>query len=374
MKFSQWINKRLLIALILLFVGAARQIAHERSIPVLRPGLHLYAYVANTRESSVTVVDLVALAARGQIVVGPSPSGIRAHPRRDEVWGVSTDAGMAWIIDVRRNAVVAQIPVGAAPFALEFSPDGRRAYVAASGAGTVSAIDCALRSIVARARIAGRPWLVRATPDGKMLLVSRRGNNSLALLDSATLAPLGDVPVSAEPESIAVLPDSTKAFIASGGANWVSAVDLRRKALLVNLQVSGRPRDLILSADGGELYVLTESNGLDVIDTWRNETGDHVVIGSSPAQGAFSAERGILYITDTAAGRVAPVYVAVRRVEHPISVGQRPLAARLTPEDNLLLVVNEGSNNLAVIRTRTNSLMTLIPVGLRPRDVAVKIF
>jgi len=26
------------------------------------------------------------------------------------------------------------------------------------------------------------------------------------------------------------------------------------------------------------------------------------------------------------------------------------------------------------VRTRTNSLLTLVPVGLRPRDVAVKMF
>ena len=90
MKIPQWINKRLLFALILIFAGASRQIARERSIPVLRPGLHLYAYVANTRESNISVVDLVALASRGQIAVGPSPSGIQAHPLRDEVWGVST--------------------------------------------------------------------------------------------------------------------------------------------------------------------------------------------------------------------------------------------------------------------------------------------
>ncbi len=48
--------------------------------------------------------------------------------------------------------------------------------------------------------------------------------------------------------------------------------------------------------------------------------------------------------------------------------------AALTPEGNLLLVVNEGSNDLAIVRTRTNSMLTLVAVGQRPRDVAVKMF
>jgi len=61
-------------------------------------------------------------------------------------------------------------------------------------------------------------------------------------------------------------------------------------------------------------------------------------------------------------------------VLRPISVGQGPVAAAISPEGNLLLVVNEDSNDLAIVRMRTNSLMTLVPVGLRPRDVAVKMF
>jgi YVTN family beta-propeller protein len=40
----------------------------------------------------------------------------------------------------------------------------------------------------------------------------------------------------------------------------------------------------------------------------------------------------------------------------------------------LLLVVNEDSDDLAVIRTRTRSLITLVPVGPHPTDLAVKVF
>jgi YVTN family beta-propeller protein len=88
----------------------------------------------------------------------------------------------------------------------------------------------------------------------------------------------------------------------------------------------------------------------------------------------LSNDGTVLYVTDTTSGRVAPVELNHRQVQRPISVGQRPLAAAITPEGNLLLVVNEGSSDLAIVRTRTNSLLTLVPVGLRPRDVAVKMF
>jgi len=47
---------------------------------------------------------------------------------------------------------------------------------------------------------------------------------------------------------------------------------------------------------------------------------------------------------------------------------------RFDPNENLLLVVSAGSGDLAVIRVRTNSLVTMIPVGDHPQDLVVKLF
>jgi YVTN family beta-propeller protein len=41
---------------------------------------------------------------------------------------------------------------------------------------------------------------------------------------------------------------------------------------------------------------------------------------------------------------------------------------------SMLLALDEASGDLAVIRTRTDSLITLIPVGAAPERVALKTF
>jgi YVTN family beta-propeller protein len=46
----------------------------------------------------------------------------------------------------------------------------------------------------------------------------------------------------------------------------------------------------------------------------------------------------------------------------------------LTPGGDMLLVVDATSGDLAVIRAKTGSLITLIPIGSHPRDLAVKLF
>jgi len=47
---------------------------------------------------------------------------------------------------------------------------------------------------------------------------------------------------------------------------------------------------------------------------------------------------------------------------------------RFDPDERLLIAVNQASGDVAVIRVVTNSLLTMIPVGDRPQDLAIKMF
>jgi YVTN family beta-propeller protein len=68
-----------------------------------------------------------------------------------------------------------------------------------------------------------------------------------------------------------------------------------------------------------------------------------------------------------------------RRLGRPINVGAEPAVMRFDPSESgakatMLLVVNESSGDLAIIRTRTDSLLTMIPIGTHPQRLAVKLF
>jgi YVTN family beta-propeller protein len=185
----------------------------------------------------------------------------------------------------------------------------------------------------------------------------------------------------AEPEDVVVLPDSSIAFVLGRTERRISAVDLRRGVLITNLELAGKPTEMLLKPDGGELYVISpEAHGLQVINTWTHEVGDYLVLGSAPTRGVLSSDGSLLYVSDTAAGRVTPVDMPNRRIIRdpgkgfPVPAGDAPAALSFDPAENLLLVVSQGSNDLAVIRVRTNFLLTMIPVGDHPQDLAVKLF
>jgi YVTN family beta-propeller protein len=373
-------NFRIYFLLAALAVAGLVVLLREHRPSFLRPGLRLYAYVT-TADGNVTVVDLVKLKAFSRLYAGPGLSGMREHPTRAEIYGVSSTGGYVWVLNTRANQITSRIPVGPLPYAVDFSADGKWLYTTTSGNDSLLAIDLQRHAIVALARTGRGPVLARVTPDGKTILVVNHGDGSLGIHDAATLALRGSVPVVPQPDDVAILPDTSVAFVLSRSERRISVVDLRRGVLVSNLELAGKPTDMLLKPDGGELYVISpEAHGLQAINTGTHEVGDYMVLGSAPTRGVLSADASLLYVSDTAAGRVTPVDIYNRRIIRdpgkgfPVPAGDSPMALRFDPNETLLLVVSQGSGDLAVIRVRTNFLVTMIPVGEHPQELAVKLF
>ena len=363
----------------ILFVAAIIVIAREHRPSFLRPGLRLYAYVS-TADNAVSVVDLVKLATVAHVPVGGAISAMREHPTRAEVWGVSPTGGFVWILDSRTSQILARIPVGPLPYSMDFSQDGRRLYVPVSGNNRLAVIDCGTRQVLMQGATGTQPVAARVSPDGKLVLVVNKQDATVGIYDSATLQIRSTVSVISDPEDATILDDNSAAFILSRTQKRLSVIDLRKGMLLTNLELAGIPSQMILKPDGGELYVLSpESHGLQAINTWTHEVGDYVVLGSAPTRGALLADTGELYVSDAASGSITPVDVNYRRVSRPIPAGQNPGALRFDPGDKarLLLVVSQASGDLSIIRItsdRAGGLLTMIPVGEQPRELAVKLF
>jgi YVTN family beta-propeller protein len=263
---------------------------------------------------------------------------------------------------------------------MDFSPNGNRAYVPASGSNFLTAIDCDSRRVIAHSATGAQPVAARVSPDGKLVLVLNRKDSTVGIYDAATLQLKNTVGVIPDPEDAAILLDNSAAFILRRTQKRLSVIDLRKGQLLTNLELAGIPSQMILKPDGGELFVLSpESHGLQVINTWTHEVGDYTALGSAPTRGVLLADSGVLYVSDAASGSVTPVDVNFRRASRPIPAGQTPGALRFDPghKARLLLVVSQASGDLSVIRItsdRASGLLTMIPVGDQPRELAVKLF
>ena len=344
----------------------------------LRPDLHLNAYVA-TSDGSLTVVDLASLRVINRIPTGPGISDLREHARRPEIWGVSSAGGYVFVLNTRTNQLD-KIPVGPAPLELDFSANGALAFTTSAGSDQLIAINTAADTVVGRSHTAAEPVQARITPDQKTIVVVNRRASTVSLHDAGTLLQRISIPVIPQPDAVAILPDSSVAFVMSRTQNRLSVVDLRRAVLLANLELAGRPSQMLLKPDGGELYVLSpEAHVLQAINTWTHEVGDTMLLGDAPSSAILTEDASEMYVADHSAGHVFPVDIINRRVGRPINVGASPGAMRfdLSEPDSkprMLLVADEASGDLAVLRLRTDSLITLIPAGNSPERLAVKLF
>ncbi len=348
-----------------------------------------YAYITNGGSNTVTVLDVVNLRQDRVIRVGSNPTGVAANAKRNEVYVVNTGSNSVSVIDAERNAVVATIPVHQRPYFISVSADGRRAYVANSGSNNVSVIDLESRREIAVVGVGEGPGVAAVAPDGNAIVVSNRVGNSVSIIDAKTQKVRSVWSGCPGATDVAILPDSSKAFVACSGGHQVMAIALAtpqaqsstqqvipKDELLAILDVGKTPLRLILKPDGGEIFAVNyDGASVSEIDTSTNEVGGAYMVGTHPVAGVATADNSLLYVSDFDADSLG-VYSIDDGELLPATprTGDGPEAMAFSKAGNLLFVVDTRSGDVALIRTSTNSLLTLFPVGAKPNDITIKAF
>ena len=377
---------------------------HQQGL-VYPAAYHELAYVTNGKSNDVSVIDMRSFKTVKTISVGKSPTGITASPTRNEVYVVDSESNDLKVIDAEQNVVTATIALGHSPFFVDVSADGRRAYVANSGSNDVSVVDLSARKVLATVPAGTSPGLAKVSPDGKTVVVSNRGDDSVSIIDAQKLALRATILICSQPTDIAIVPESNKAFIACAtraavpgpakkekkqiatsaddGPGQVAVVDLAAGKLLTLLDVGKTPVHLALKPDGGELFVSNfGSDSVSTIETAANEVASAQPMGGNPVRGVVSADNSLLYVSNFGSGSVSVYSIQNGKFLKSIAVGRQPDAIALQPAINgkqyFLLVVDSKSNDVAVIFANPDkpawSLFTMIPVGIEPRQIAVKAF
>ncbi len=363
-----------------------------------------YAYVTNGGSNTVTVLDVVNLRQDRVIPVGADPTGVAANPRRNEVYVVNTGSNSVSVIDAEKKAVIATIPVRQRPYFISVSPDGTRAYVANSGSNNVSVLDLNKRQELSVIGVGEAPGMAVISPDGNTLVVSNRVAGSASVIN----AKAGDA--KADPKlqrvrsvwsgcpgatDIAILPDSSKAFVACSGGHQVMAIQLatpppsfsrrkklsseipaRKDALLALLDTGPSPVSLALKPDGGEIFAVNYGGGsISEIDTSTNEVGGAYFVGTHPVRGLIAADDSTLYVSDFDADSLGVFSIDDGQLL-PVQprTGDGPDATAFSKAGDIFFAVDARSGDVAVIRTSTHSLVTMLPTGIRPNEIAIKAF
>ena len=142
------------------------------------------------------------------------------------------------------------------------------------------------------------------------------------------------------------------------------------------LDVGKTPIRLVLKPDGGEIFAVNyDGSSFSEIDTSTNEVGGAYMVGTHPVAGIATADNSLLYVSDFDADSLG-VYSIDDGELLPVAprTGDGPESMAFSKAGNLLFVVDARSGDVAVIRTSTNSLLNMFPVGAKPNDIADKAF
>jgi YVTN family beta-propeller protein len=393
-KIGARVKPGLALCLGLLAISGCR----NHDFPTYPPNYREFAYVTNGASNTVSVFDVVNVRLDRELQAGQNPTGVVANPKQNEVYVVNSGSGQTngsiSVIDAEKNAVVATILVHRQPYFIDVNAAGDLAYVANSGSNSVSIVDLKTRSEVGVAGTGEGPGLARISPDGKSLVVTNRLGNSVSIFaaNGRALPSIRKVIEGCSGATDAViLPDSSKAFVACSGSRQVMAIALARSgdattparpdALEALLDVGKSPVHLALKPDGGELFVSNfDSDSISEVVTGTNDVGGAYLMGSHPVRGLVSADNTLLYESNFSSQEISIYsidegkrFVSLGN-QGSIHVGDGPDALAFSSGGQLLFVVDAGSSDVAVIRTSTSSLFTLLPTGRRPNAIAVKAF
>jgi YVTN family beta-propeller protein len=336
------------------------------------PPLPYLAFVANQHGRSVAVVDLARFNVLASLAVAPDPDQVVVRPRSQEVYVVST-SGLISVIGFPDLRVIKSMRVGRSAGNLVFSPDGRLAYLLEPGAGQIVFIDCEQGREAARLRVGPNLSNLALTPDGKTLIAADGNSGNIYFISVDSRKVLGSILAGKGPGPMGILPDSSKVFIALAGENKISVVNVASRQFLSNLELGSTPSALIVKPDGGEIFVLSfEGATITVLDAFHDNVELSFTTGRQPAAAALRRDASVLYIASAADGNIIALDAPNRTVlPPPVHVGISPRALTLTPDERYLVVADSGSSSLAILRTDRNELVTTIPVGDLPVDVAV---
>jgi gliding motility-associated-like protein len=275
--------------------------------------------------------------------------------------------GTVSVVNTVTNKIVTTIPVGSQPYGIVVTGGGATVYVTNQGSGTVSVIDTKTNTVIHTITVGSGPAGMSLTPDS-LLFVVNQNDNTVGTVNTTTNNETTTRLVGLAPVNVLCSPDGTEIFVANSGSNDVTVLGIGLNTI-ATIPVGQHPSGMVLSPDGSTLYVgNANSNTISVISTLYNTvTGSITLSGANgPACIVISNDGNWLYVTDPASGTVSVVSTFYKTVTATIAAGQNPVGIAISNDGDNIYVANTGSNSVSVISTATNAVIAIIPVGAGP--------
>ncbi len=280
-------------------------------------------YVQNSNSSSISVIDLATNSILLNITLDEMLQNIKLSEDQLTLYIMTTDGGSGsiFMFNTTSNELIKEIPteasvqdvanfngtlyvsdliggkvqvmntngtlideidVGARPQFMEVRPDGQVLYVTRSG-GPISVVDLEQNVMIKEIDSGSMPHRLYFTRDGSKLFVVNAESDNLSVIDSHRHEIMKDIPVGDNPQYVALNPDETLAYVTNMDSDTISLVDTQTFEVVDEIPVGNGPYGIAFSADGGDLFYVSNTRGNDVsiINTASSNISDTIYAGGA---------------------------------------------------------------------------------------------
>ena len=274
--------------------GGTDILSWEIEVEVRQPGQQRrpLAYILNTWENDVSVIDIQECAVIDRVQVGYGLYGIAVSPDGDRVYVTSTESGIS-IIDAATHILTGQIPVYADTLAV--SPDGSLLYAVSQWEETLYRIDISSREVTGVMDTGPIPQGIAINNEGTRIYITSLVDGTVKVIDSSTMSIITAIRLTDREDSIwdvEVSNDGSKVYAVSARSCRLSVIDSETNLVIQTKEYLGGMKALecyiALSPDGHRIALsdissanepktifIIDSRSLDVLNvfpaTWPTD-------------------------------------------------------------------------------------------------------
>jgi YVTN family beta-propeller protein len=341
-----------------------------------------YCFVANQDGRSVAVVDLSSFHVRKQIHLDAAPAVVLRHPRRPVVFVLAPQGGTVYEIDAASLAVGRTARAGSQAVDMQISPGGDSLWVLYRDPAAL--VEVPLNSLrpARRIRLAAPPDGFDLSSENRAAIASRQ-DRSIVMASLTSAAIERTIAAGAEPSIVRFQLNGKQLIAGSRPERSVTIFDVATGKTVVRLPLPLEPRHFCFTPpDGGQLFI--SGDGMDavvIVYPYQTEVAETILAGHAPGVMAITdTSPSYLLVANPESSRITVFDVDTRKLVAAVQVGRQPGSILVTPDNQYVLVLNEQSGDLAVIRIfslaaryryKPAPLFTMIPVGEKPVSAAV---
>ncbi|MFQ5714699.1 MAG: YncE family protein [Candidatus Scalinduaceae bacterium] len=224
------------------------------------------------------------------------------------------------------------------------------------------------------------PHMAVATLDGKYLLATGTNSNFVAIIDLKTRE-MSKVRLGLMPEHFDITPDGKYAYIGNMGVGAVSVVDIEDKKEISRIAGFFEPHGIVCLPNNSKVYVSNMgAHEVGVIDVEKQLLAKRMEVGSAYVMASLDMDNkmaeivGIAnptltidgryaYAADGDSNQVAVIDTIDDSIVTTIPVGDDPWRAYASPDGTKMVVPNNGDQTVSVIDTKANKVVSTFPGG-----------